>query len=143
MPQNFCEITTLDLSYEVPVKSTVEISQNFVAFSEYMNFTAVTKSTTFPSCLASASCYIYEPLQSAFLALEISYNMSVNWNGCRFVLFCFNYSEFLSQSTYTTRATPHRRPNSYPTQFCNGLTSFVKVVFTLASINPIYVFKAQ
>ena len=27
------------LSYVVPVKSKVEISQNFVAFSEYMNFT--------------------------------------------------------------------------------------------------------
>ena len=27
-------------SYVVTVKSTVEISQNFVAFSEYMNFTA-------------------------------------------------------------------------------------------------------
>ena len=39
MPQNFCEITTLDLSsIVVTVKSTVEISQNFVAFSEYMNF---------------------------------------------------------------------------------------------------------
>ena len=35
----FCEITALDLSYEVMGKSTVEISQNFVAFSEYMNFT--------------------------------------------------------------------------------------------------------
>ena len=35
----FCEISTVDLSYGVPVKSTVEISQNFVAFSEYMNFT--------------------------------------------------------------------------------------------------------
>ena len=34
----FCEISTLLLSYVVPVKSTVEISQNFVAFSEYMNF---------------------------------------------------------------------------------------------------------
>ena len=34
----FCEITSLDLSYVVPVKSTVEILQNFVAFSEYMNF---------------------------------------------------------------------------------------------------------
>ena len=30
-----------DLSYVVMVKSTVEISQNFVAFSEYMNFTYV------------------------------------------------------------------------------------------------------
>ena len=34
----FCEISTVDLSYVVPVKSTVEISQNFVAFSENVNF---------------------------------------------------------------------------------------------------------
>ena len=33
------KISTLLLSNEVPVKSKVEISQNFVAFSEYMNFT--------------------------------------------------------------------------------------------------------
>jgi hypothetical protein len=35
----FCEIFTLLLSYVVPVKNKVKISQNFVAFSEYMNFT--------------------------------------------------------------------------------------------------------
>ena len=35
---NFCEISTLLLYYAVPVKSKVEISQNFVAFSEYMNY---------------------------------------------------------------------------------------------------------
>ena len=34
----FCEISNLLLSYIVPVKSKVEILQNFVAFSEYMNF---------------------------------------------------------------------------------------------------------
>ena len=34
----FCEIFTLLLSYVVPVKSKVEILQNFVAFLEYMNF---------------------------------------------------------------------------------------------------------
>ena len=34
----FCEISTLLLPYVVPVKSKVEILQNFVAFSEYMNF---------------------------------------------------------------------------------------------------------
>ena len=34
----FCEISTLLLSYVVPVKSKVEILQTFVAFSEYMNF---------------------------------------------------------------------------------------------------------
>ena len=47
----FCEISTLVLSYVVPVKSKVEVSQNFVASteskvkfmyseSEYLNFTA-------------------------------------------------------------------------------------------------------
>ena len=30
--------TFLNQEFTVPVKSTVEISQNFVAFSEYMNF---------------------------------------------------------------------------------------------------------
>ena len=34
----FCKTYTLFLSYVVPVKSKLEISQNFVAFSEYMNF---------------------------------------------------------------------------------------------------------
>ena len=34
----FCEIFIVDLSYLLPIKSMVEISQNFVAFSEYMNF---------------------------------------------------------------------------------------------------------
>ena len=38
MPNNFCEISTGDLSYVITDKSTVEILQNFVAFSEYMNF---------------------------------------------------------------------------------------------------------
>ena len=33
------KISILLLSYVVPVKSKMEISQNFVAFSEYMNFT--------------------------------------------------------------------------------------------------------
>ena len=37
--QKICKITNLDLSYVVTVKSTMEILQNFVAFSEYMNFT--------------------------------------------------------------------------------------------------------
>ena len=36
-PTKFCEISTLLLSYVVPVESKVKISQNFVVFSEYMN----------------------------------------------------------------------------------------------------------
>ena len=34
----FCKISTFLLSYVVPVKSKEKISQNFVAFSEYMKF---------------------------------------------------------------------------------------------------------
>ena len=37
----FCKISTLGLSHVVPIKSKVEISQNFVAFLEYMNFSNV------------------------------------------------------------------------------------------------------
>ena len=37
----FCEIFTLHLSYVVPVKSKEKILQNYVAFSEYMNFSIV------------------------------------------------------------------------------------------------------
>ena len=36
---NFCEISTADLTGTTQDKSTAEISQNFVTFSEYMNFT--------------------------------------------------------------------------------------------------------
>ena len=39
----FCEIFTLLLSHVVPVKSKVKISQNFVAFPEYVNFNAKTQ----------------------------------------------------------------------------------------------------
>ena len=75
-PQNFCEISTLLLSYVVPVKSKVEISQNFVAFSEYMNFKVLLLSfkrrsnpdcciyiavTSFPFCyvhlIGTGSCF--------------------------------------------------------------------------------------
>ena len=38
MTPKFCEISTLHLFYVVPGKSKVEIMQNFVAVSEYMNF---------------------------------------------------------------------------------------------------------
>ena len=36
--QKICEIFTLLLYNVIPVKSKVKILQNFVAFSEYMNF---------------------------------------------------------------------------------------------------------
>ena len=42
----FCEISTVDLSYVVMVKSMLEISQNFMVFLEYMNFTLHTPEAT-------------------------------------------------------------------------------------------------
>ena len=39
----FCEISTLLLSYVVPVKSNVEILQNSVVFSENMTFIKVAR----------------------------------------------------------------------------------------------------
>ena len=53
-PQIFCEISTADLSYVVTVKSTVEILQNFVAFSEYMNF----KGSVLRLCVCLYVCMI-------------------------------------------------------------------------------------
>ena len=44
---NFCEISTVDLSYVVTVKFMVEISKNFVAFSEYINFSRMIISPIF------------------------------------------------------------------------------------------------
>ena len=35
---NFCKASIVDLSYVVRVKSAMGISQNLVAFSEYINF---------------------------------------------------------------------------------------------------------
>ena len=47
----FCKISTTDLSYVVPVKSKVEILQNFMVFSEYMNFIwKIWNHTSFFSC---------------------------------------------------------------------------------------------
>ena len=43
---NFCKISTADLSYVITVKSMMEISQNFVTFSEFMNFTKLVVSST-------------------------------------------------------------------------------------------------
>ena len=56
-----CEISTVDLSYVVPVKSTVEILQNFVAFSKYMIFNgapSIFSSLRGPS-YCSGSYYLY------------------------------------------------------------------------------------
>ena len=45
-PTKFYKIYTVDWSYVLMVKSKVEISKNFVAFSEYMNFNTLIRNYT-------------------------------------------------------------------------------------------------
>ena len=59
--KKFWEISTLLLSYVVPVKSNLEISQNFVAFSEYMNFNCLRRPVVL-SCPAAALCQLAPPV---------------------------------------------------------------------------------
>ena len=54
----FCKISTIGLPYLVLVKSRVEISQNFVAFSEYMNFTS-TEEETSNRLILLLNCFIF------------------------------------------------------------------------------------
>ena len=54
------KISILLLSYVVPVKSKMEISQNFVAFSEYMNFYLEGQSFTNKNCLFYAKFFEFE-----------------------------------------------------------------------------------
>ena len=51
----FCKISTLLLTTVNTVISKVEISQNFVAFSEYMNFTNKLSLTLHAYCISSYS----------------------------------------------------------------------------------------
>ena len=63
----FCEISTLLLSRVHTDKSKVEISQNFVAFSEYMNFKC-------DSPLALLSIYFVFMFEIMFLFKKIRFN---------------------------------------------------------------------
>ena len=62
----FCEISTLLLSYVVPVKSRVEISQNLVAFSEYIYELYVVENEI-------------KPNQSLFFNLKYIYGFVNKW----------------------------------------------------------------
>ena len=63
----FCKISTADLSYVEMVKSTVERSQNFVAFSEYMSFKPLF-TTTFKPKMSISWLDIFSPLIEWVLA---------------------------------------------------------------------------
>ena len=73
-----CEISNVDLSYIVTVKSTVEISQTFVAFSEYTNFN-----------YEIVSAITWHDIQQLSINLPefIQFVQLMNWqnNSCKFV----------------------------------------------------------
>ena len=69
--QKFCEITTLDVSCVVTVKSTVEISQNFVAFSKYMNFTNIGTNTSCFNLVSNLNNIITEGLMSQTIYISL------------------------------------------------------------------------
>ena len=79
----FYEISTVDLSYVVPVKSMVEISQNFVAFSEYMNFKSHHYAPIKISCRIKKllTVFRFEILQSTFDEIFLRIPGTVFWKG--------------------------------------------------------------
>ena len=48
--EKFCKISTIDLYNVLPVESTEQVLQNFVAFLEYMNFKKHDKYIDQPGC---------------------------------------------------------------------------------------------
>ena len=74
------EIFTLLFSHALPVKSKVKISQNFVAFSEYMNFTtkAVHIVTNFTNMLKKIVVSILGEGSSIFMH-QYFYKISVRF----------------------------------------------------------------
>ena len=76
---HFCEISSINVSYVVTVKSTVDISQNFVAFSEYMNFTCNT-------CIGATyreSLKLTDSKDEASKFCEWNYSQNSNWKAWR------------------------------------------------------------
>ena len=63
----FCEISTLLLTVCTVVKSKMEISQNFVAFSEYMNFNRTYYSHNF------------RPMMSIYGGIQVQKQVRPSW----------------------------------------------------------------
>ena len=122
---NFYEISSIDLSfvvkvgcYVVMVKSAVEISQNFVAFSEYMNFRNKSKTLYFclplqilwPSDTSGASPYfspsdydylssICDMIQFFFRDLSVIYQTLLTWKIQTAILIQYWVRVFISYKT--------------------------------------------
>ena len=91
----FCEISTVDL----PVKSKVEISQNVLAFSEYMNFNSLAMDVSNP--MVQVDELRSKELTSIRMFLTLQALQNFIWN-CAVFLVAFTsfstYSLFISDS---------------------------------------------
>ena len=83
----FCEIFTLLLSYVVPVTSKVNVSQNYVAFSEYMNFNSPTRKRVHIFCFQFS-----EPLKHCSFASPFMLRASLQENVKRLSLEQLHFS---------------------------------------------------
>ena len=74
----FCEISTVDLTVTTQDKSTVEISQNFVAFSEYMNFRDRTK-TKSPQQWGVAILWLFYRAWMSKICTKVFYSFAYHY----------------------------------------------------------------
>ena len=85
-----CQISTVDLYYIVPVKSTVEISKNFVAFSEYMNFICISTFNGTNIKTSRENTVSYKKSKVDFLIIQVPLWKSLSWRQKRlFVIINF------------------------------------------------------
>ena len=124
--QHFCEITTLDLSYVIKVKSTVEILQNFVAISKHMNFTCFYSLVIIffrnPCCDVESGSISSAPASSSLNYLRLLPSAArTNENSVSNISEEGNWRENSNSCTENGYVTP--RPSSVITCGCQTLQS--------------------
>ena len=93
----FCEIFTLFLSHVVPVKSNLKISQNFVAFSEYRNFTMKIDFDYFAAWIIQKSSFMkrwYLSITIYFYSKSLKFYRNL-WENLRW---CFQFGPILEKT---------------------------------------------
>ena len=114
----FCEIFTLLLSDVVPFKSKVKISQNFVAFSEYMNFNNFRKDISI--LFQCALLVFFSPKSTVAVLVYYTITHSFRYGG---VTTAQARPATAAKPRPTTAAKPRRAPESRahsPESRCNA-----------------------
>ena len=82
--RKFCKISTLLLTVCTVDKSKVEISRNFVAFSEYMNFKKIGCSwikSTLKICFRTITKYVMSNYFKNYINTQERNDLGTNWLG--------------------------------------------------------------